>query len=170
VTVIPGPSAVTVALALSGFGGDRFAFDGFLPRKGKERARRLESLGREERAVVIFASPKRLPGDLADLLIACGPERQIAVTRELTKLHEESWVGTLQEAVDHWSELVKGEVTIVLGPHQPAPPSVEAAVALARELVESGTSVRAAARSVAEQTGVSRREVYESLISTQESS
>jgi 16S rRNA (cytidine1402-2'-O)-methyltransferase len=170
VTVVPGPSAVTVAIALSGFGGDRFVFEGFLPRKGKARAERLVSLADELRPVVIFASPKRLMTDLSDLLGACGPDRQVAVTRELTKLHEESWVGSLQDAVEHWPDPVKGEVTLVLGPLDPTRPSIDDAVAMARELVAGGTSVREAARATAEQTGVSRRDVYESLIASQESS
>jgi 16S rRNA (cytidine1402-2'-O)-methyltransferase len=122
------------------------------------------------RPVVIFASPKRLMTDLSDLLGACGPDRQVAVTRELTKLHEESWVGSLQDAVEHWPDPVKGEVTLVLGPLDPTRPSIDDAVAMARELVAGGTSVREAARATAEQTGVSRRDVYESLIASQESS
>lgn len=169
-TVVPGPSAVTTAVALSGFGGDRFVFEGFLPRKGKTRADRIDAIAEDLRPVVIFASPKRLAADLLDLLAACGPDREVAVTRELTKLHEESWVGSLADAAEHWSDAVKGEVTIVLGPRDPTPPSVEEAVERARALVASGVSVREAARSVAEHTGVSRRDVYESLISGQESS
>lgn len=169
VSVVPGPSAVTTAVALSGFGGDRFVFEGFLPRKGRERAERLEAIGQEPRAVVLFASPNRLADDLADLSKACGPSREVAVTRELTKLHEEVWVGPLGESVDRWSGEVKGEVTLVLGPADPKPPSIEEAIQRARALVAGGTSVRQAARQVATETGVSRRDVYEALLADQES-
>lgn len=170
VTVIPGPSAVTTALALSGFGSDRFVFEGFLPRKGRDREDRLASIAAEERPVVLFASPNRLAGDLVDLREVCGPERQVAVTRELTKLHEESWVGSLDAAVERWREETRGEVTVVLGPWSPPEPSLDEAVATARALVAEGTSISAAARLVADRSGVSRRDVYEALLGDQESS
>ncbi len=170
VTVLPGPSAVTAAIALSGFPGDRFVFEGFLPRKGGERERRLGAIAADDRSVVLFASPKRLGADLADLRDACGGDREVAVLRELTKLHEESWVGTLAAAADHWSEEVKGEVTVVLGPRSAESPSAAEAIAAARLLLSEGSSVSEAARSIADQTGVSRREIYESLLKDQESS
>jgi 16S rRNA (cytidine1402-2'-O)-methyltransferase len=170
VSVIPGPSAVTTALALSGFGGDRFVFEGFLPRKGPRRAERLAGIAEESRAVVLFASPNRLAADLSDLSAVCGGTRAVAVTRELTKVHEESWVGQLADAVDRWSGPVKGEVTLVLASTDPVPPSAQGAVAAARQLVAGGASVRESARTVAEQTGVSRRLIYEALLDDQESS
>jgi 16S rRNA (cytidine1402-2'-O)-methyltransferase len=164
VGVVPGPSAVTTSLALSGFGGDRFVFEGFLPRRGLARSQRLEALAGEQRPVVIFASPKRLVTDLADLRDACGGERQVAVTRELTKLYEECWVGSLDEAAEEYGGEVKGEVTLVLGPTGPVSPPLEEAVERARSLVTSGVSVREAARRVADETGASRRDIYEALI------
>jgi 16S rRNA (cytidine1402-2'-O)-methyltransferase len=170
VTVVPGPSAVTTALALAGFGADRFVFEGFLPRKGKERAARLGELGRETRTVVLFASPNRLATDLVDLAQACGGSRQVAVMRELTKLHEETWVGTLEGAVERWPDPVRGEVTLVLAPIEPPAPSLDDAIERARSLVASGTSVREAARAASDETGASRREVYEALLADQESS
>ena len=170
VTVIPGPSAVTTALALSGFGGDRFVFEGFLPRSGGERAQRLEAIGQENRLVVVFASPNRLPKDLADLYAACGGTREVAVMRELTKLHEESWVGSLQMAKERWSQPVKGEVTLVLGPMEPEPPSQVQAIATARRLVAEGSTVSASAKRVSDETGVSRRTIYEALLEDQDSS
>lgn len=170
VTVVPGPSAVTTAVALSGFDADRFVFEGFLPRKGKERSERLAAIGREGRVVVLFASPNRLGHDLADLADVCGTSREVAVMRELTKLHEESWVGSLAAALERWSEPVKGEVTLVLGPAEKEPPSVEEAVDRARRLVADGASVSDAARTASEGTGVSRRAVYEALLEDQESS
>lgn len=165
VTVIPGPSAVTTAVALSGFGGDRFVFEGFLPRKGRERADHLREIAEETRVVVLFASPKRLAADLADLAEACGGSREVAVGRELTKLHEESWVGPLSTAVERWAGPVKGEVTLVLGPVERAAASTADALLRAREMVEGGVSVSDAARLAAAETGVSRRDLYESLIS-----
>lgn len=170
VVVVPGPSAVTAAVALSGFGGDRFVSEGFLPRKGRARAERLEAIATEERVVVVFASPNRLSGDLTDLAQACGGEREVAVTREMTKLHEESWVGTLAQAVEHWTDDVKGEVTLVLSSVPAAEPSLEDAIEKARGMVAGGESVSASARAVADETGVSRRAVYETLIEDQESS
>lgn len=164
VSVVPGPSAVTAALALSGFGGDRFAFEGFLPRKGRARAVRLAALADEERVVVLFASPNRLSTDLGDLAVACGGERYVAVVRELTKLHEECWVGSLADSVDYWVEDVRGEITLVLAPAALPKPSLGEAIERAREIVAGGGSVRMSARRVAEEMGVSRREVYEALL------
>lgn len=170
VIVVPGPSAVTTALALSGFGGDRFVFEGFLPRGGRERAERLEAIAREPRVVVLFASPNRLPRDLADLTAVCGADREVAVARELTKLHEESWVGSLGAAVERWRDPVKGEVTLVLGPGEGETPSLDDAIEEARSLVGQGASVSDAAREVSGGRGVSRRAVYEALLEDQESS
>lgn len=170
VTVVPGPSAVTTALALSGFDADRFVFEGFLPRKGKERGERLQSIAKDPRPVVIFASPNRLGDDLSELSRVCGGQRRVAVTRELTKLHEESWVGSLDAAVERWSEPVKGEVTLVLGPLAAEPPSLGDAIAEARQLVADGKTIRESAREVANRAGVSRRDIYEALIGDQDSS
>lgn len=164
VSVIPGPSAVTTAVALSGFDGDRFVFEGFLPRKGRERSARLREIADETRTVVLFASPKRLPADLVDLAEACGGTRDVAVGRELTKLHEESWVGPLSAAVQRWTEPVKGEVTLVLGPIEAAVVPTSEALLRARVLTGEGASVSDAARQAAMETGVSRRDLYELLI------
>ena len=167
-TVIPGPSAVTTAITLSGFGGDRFSFEGFLPKKGKERSRRLHQLGFEDRPVVMFASPHRLPGDLRDLLDVVGFDRKVAVTREMTKLHEEVWVGTLGEAVERWTGEIKGEITLVLEGGSLTPVTAEAAIAEARSLVDAGNSPSDAARSVAQASGVSRRVIYQALLEGQD--
>jgi 16S rRNA (cytidine1402-2'-O)-methyltransferase len=167
-TVIPGPSAVTTAITLSGFGGDRFSFEGFLPKKGKERSRRLHQLGFEDRPVVMFASPHRLAGDLRDLLDVVGVDRKVAVTREMTKLHEEVWVGTLGEAVERWTGEIKGEITLVLEGGSLTPVTAEAAIAEARSLVDAGNSPSDAARSVAQDSGVSRRVIYQALLEGQD--
>lgn len=164
VVVLPGPSAVTTAIALSGFPGDRFAFEGFLPRKGAERKRRIGVIGEETRPVVVFASPKRLAADLADLA-SSEPEREVAVIREMSKLHEEVWTGSVAEGARHWSDVeVKGEITVVMGPTEPRPGSVADAVAAARALVEDGQLASAAARQAASASGVSRRDVYQGLL------
>lgn len=169
VTVIPGPSAVTMAVALSGFSGDRFVFEGFLPKKGKEREQRLARLGNEDRQVVLFVSPHRLVDDLEDLRSVVGPARLLTVNRELTKLHEEVWSGTVEEAVRHWSgRRVKGELTVVVAPGEPGESDITEGVELARELVKSGSSVSEAAREVAGSTGLSRRAIYQRLIDGQE--
>jgi 16S rRNA (cytidine1402-2'-O)-methyltransferase len=170
VVAVPGPSAVTMAVAVSGFGGDRFVFEGFLPRRGKERADRLAAIRLEPRATVIFASPKRLARDLADLEGVCGPSREVAVTRELTKLHEEVWVGTLGDAVQKWKEEVRGEVTLVLGPVDLGGVSLDDAVKAAQALVDGGVPISEAARSVASDAGVSRRSLYQRLLEGQGSS
>lgn len=165
---IPGPSAVTTAVAVSGFGGDRFSFEGFLPRKGRERKDRLAAVALETRPVVLFASPNRLGADLADLAGVMEPDRLVVVARELTKLHEETWSGTLASAVDRWGEAdVRGEVTVVIGPGRAPVADVEEAVSLARSLVEQGIAPSAAAREAAAATGVSRRPVYQALLDDQ---
>jgi 16S rRNA (cytidine1402-2'-O)-methyltransferase len=168
VTVIPGPSSVLTALALSGFPADRFVFEGFLPRRGKDRSARLAGLASEDRTAVVFASPRRLGDDLQAMLGVMGPGRRVAVTRELTKLHEEVWVGSLAEAVERWGGEVKGEVTIVVAPRVTPPgQDLDGAVSTARSLVEAGESVSEAARRVAEETGVSRRVIYQALVAGQ---
>jgi len=165
VTVVPGPSAVTSALALAGFGGDRFVFEGFLPRKGEEREARLGRMAAEDRPVVLFVSPHRLMGDLESLAAAFGTERRVAIAREMTKLHEEVWVGGLGEALEEWSNRqVKGEITVVVEAG-PGPEVTEnEAIAAARRQVEMGMSPSEAARDVSDLTGVSRRTIYQALI------
>ncbi len=168
VTVVPGPSSVTTAVAASGFSADRFVFDGFLPRKGKERNTRISALVSEVRPAVIFASPHRLSEDLADLRLTLGDEREITVCRELTKLHEEVWTGTLGEAVSRWVGDTKGEVTLVVGPALPQQESIEDVLEEALILMESGSSVSDAARKVAETSGLRRRDIYQALLERQE--
>ena len=170
VTVVPGPSAVVAAVALAGFGGDRFVFEGFLPRKGKERSERLRRIGGEDRPVILFVSPHRLVADLESIAAATGPEREIVITREMTKLHEEVWSGPVAQAIEEWSDRdVKGEVTVVIAPGPLEAPSFDAALVEARGLVEGGAAPSEAARRVATETGVSRREIYEVLIGDQRS-
>ena len=163
VTAVPGPSAVLTALAVSGLPVDRFCFEGFLPRKAGERARRLEALAREERTLVFFEAPHRTEAALAAMAQAWGDDRSGAVCRELTKTHEEVRRGPLRDLVDWAAAGVRGEVTIVVagatgGPALDGDPeTLRAAVA---ELEESGTSRKEAIVEVARAAGVPRREVY----------
>jgi 16S rRNA (cytidine1402-2'-O)-methyltransferase len=167
VTGIPGPSAVTLAVAVSGLAADRFVFEGFLPKRGGDRSTRIGAIVGEERAVVLFAAPSRLAADLSDLAAAHDRRRECVVCRELTKLHEEIWRGTLQDAAAHWADReVKGEVTVVLGPQEPEEPDLESAVAAAMGLIAGGSTRSRAVRDAAEAHGVSRRELYERVITS----
>ena len=161
VTVVPGPSAGVAALAVSGLPAARWAFEGFLPRAGRDRADRLTEIARERRTVVVYESPHRLRGCLEDLAAACGGQRRAAVARELTKLHEEVARGTLAELAA-WAEgPVKGEVVVVIegaGP-EPEPDDSELAEAL-KAAMASGASRRDAATEVAAAYGVPRRRAY----------
>ena len=164
VTGVPGPSAVTLAIALSGESGDRFVFEGFLPRKGGIRAKRIEAIGSEERTIVLFCAPSRLAADLTDLAARVG-DRICVVCREMTKLHEEVWRGTITDAAEHWSQrAVKGEVTVVIAGGTVVEPSLDAAIETAVNAIENGERPSAAVRRVSKETGVSRRSLYEAVI------
>jgi 16S rRNA (cytidine1402-2'-O)-methyltransferase len=164
VTVVPGPSAVLTALVASGLATDRFCFEGFLPRSGRDRTARLAALAAEPRTSVLFEAPGRVPATLADLAAVCGAGRPVAVARELTKLHEEIWRGTLGGAVDWAAEGVRGEVVLVVG-GAPEPEGVEVPEeVLAAELataLAAGARTRGAVDEVAARHGVPRRRVYE---------
>jgi 16S rRNA (cytidine1402-2'-O)-methyltransferase len=163
VSVIPGPSAVIAAVAVSGFGADRFVFEGFLPRKGGERRRRVEQVALEERTVVLFSSPRRLTRDLEDLAAVCGDDRALCVARELSKRFEEIWWGSTGAAAAHWAGVgPRGEFTVVLAPAD-RPADLDGAVEIARELLEEGASRSDAARRAAAASGASRREIYERI-------
>ena len=166
VTVVPGPSAGLAALAVSGLPTTRFCFEGFLPRKGRARAERLEQIAREHRTTVLYESPHRLRSCLTDLAEACGPLRRAAVARELTKLHEELVRGSLAELCE-WSEgPVKGEVVVVIEGAQKADTEAtdEELRAAVEALVADGVSRRDAAASAAAAHGVSRRRVYNLVV------
>src|SRR4051812_37472553 len=121
ITSVPGPSAVTTALAVSGLPSDRFCFEGFLPRKGGERRTKLASLADERRTMVFFESPHRLADALADAAGAFGDDRAAAVCRELTKTHEEIRRGPLADLAAWAADGVKGEITLVVGGASAAP-------------------------------------------------
>jgi len=162
VTGVPGPSAVTLAAALSGLPTDRFVFEGFLPRRGGKRSARIGALAAEERTAIVFCAPGRLAADLADLVAALGGARPAVVCREMTKRHEEVWRGTLAAAAEHWAAVVvRGEVTVVLGGAPVTAPDLEAALLRVESLLAEGSSLSAACRRVAAETGVRRRGLYQ---------
>jgi 16S rRNA (cytidine1402-2'-O)-methyltransferase len=166
VTAVPGPSAVTTALALSGLPCDRFCFEGFLPRKGGERRARLAELAAERRTLVFFESPHRLADALADAVGAFGADRPAAVCRELTKTHEEVRRGPLAELAAWAADGVRGEITLVVGgaaeePVRLSPAELAAAVA-AEEA--AGASRKDAIRAVVGRTGLPRRTVYDAVV------
>ena len=160
VRVVPGPSAAIAALVVSGLPTDRFVFEGFLPRKRGERIRRLEALKDDERTLVVFESPRRLTQLMGELLEVFG-DRNVAVARELTKLHEQVVRARLSEMMGRFDE-VKGEVVVVVG-GAAADPSLADAMEDARRMVESGLRKRDAARAVAQARGVSSNAVYRAL-------
>lgn len=163
VATIPGPTAVAAALSVSGLSADRYSFLGFLPRKGGDRRRLLDQIAQSEWTVVVFEAPTRAAELLADLAVACGPQRQAVVARELTKVFEESRGGTLGDLAGYYAAApVRGEVTIVIaGSGKPAdaapPPDVEER---ARALLVEGLSRKDAAGRLAEETGISRNTAY----------
>lgn len=167
VTAVPGPSAVVAALTVAGAGVGRFSFEGFLPRKGAERAGRLREVAQSDRPVVVYESPQRLLATLADLAERCGPQRRVAVCRELTKLHEEVVRGTLADALSHFSETPpRGEITVVVHPRPAVEaendrPGDEQLLAELEARIASGSSRRDAVGAVAERHGLSRRVVYD---------
>ncbi len=160
VEVLPGPSAVTTALVASGLPIDRWRFEGFLPRRPGELERVLSS----PETVVAFESPRRLPASLS-ALAALAPDREAAVCRELTKLHEEVVRGTLGELARRLRDEVKGEIVVVIAPAQAraAGADVGFAVDALRRLVQSGARPRAAASVVAALTGTRANDLYRGL-------
>ncbi len=161
VTVVPGPSSVLAALVVSGLPTERFCVEGFLPRKGRERRRRLEALAGEERTAVVLEAPGRLAATLTELAAACG-DRPVAVARELTKLHEEVWRGSLSGAAAAFgAEEVRGEVVVVLGgAPPPAPPGDDEVAEAVRRRLAAGAGPRRAAELVAADLDVPRRRAY----------
>lgn len=171
VDVVPGPSAVLAALAVSGLPTDRFAFEGFLPRSGRARSERLAEVAADARTTVLFESPRRVAATLADLARACG-DRRACVARELTKLHQEILRGRLTELeASCRGREPKGEVTIVVEGAPSAPAAgggLEAAVEVARAMVAEGARKREAARATAALHGVRTGDVYAALTSPRE--
>jgi len=163
VVTIPGPTAVAAALAVSGLPADRYAFFGFLPRKGGERRRLLELIAHSEWTVVVFEAPNRAAELLVDLAAACGGERRAVVARELTKVFEESRGGTLAELAGYYADApVRGEVTIVVagGGKQPPPAPPVDLEERARTLLAEGLSRKDVVQRLADETGIARNTAY----------
>jgi 16S rRNA (cytidine1402-2'-O)-methyltransferase len=162
VEVVPGPSAVIAALVLSGLPSGRFCFEGFLPRKGPARRARLDALREERRVTVIYEAPHRVRQTLDDLCQALGPLRRVSISRELTKLHEETWRGSLDRAVDHLSaNEPRGEYVIVLdGAPPPGPPADDEVEAALRAALDAGADKKTAIVDVAGRLGLPKRHVY----------
>jgi 16S rRNA (cytidine1402-2'-O)-methyltransferase len=166
VTALPGPSAVTTALAVSGLPVDRFCFEGFLPRKAGERRRALAALAGEPRTLVLFEAPHRLAEALADLAEAFGPDRPAAICRELTKTYEQVRRGSLAELAEWAGGDVRGEITLVVAGAAPAPaetdPAALAAEVAAREA--AGQARKEAIADVARVRGVPKRAVFDAVV------
>ncbi|MEX2548236.1 MAG: 16S rRNA (cytidine(1402)-2'-O)-methyltransferase [Chloroflexota bacterium] len=165
VVPIPGASAVLAALVASGLPSARWGFEGFLPRRGSERRSRLERICTDERTTVLFEAPGRAAATLEDLAAACGSDRPAALCRELTKLHEDVWRGSLGQVAERASaETVRGEVTIVIAGNESdgTKPSMDIAAARSEvdRLVGEGMSRSSAAREVAQRTGLPRRDLF----------
>lgn len=163
IEVVPGPSAAITALVASGLPAGRFAFEGFLPRKGSGRTERLKAIAPERRTVVLYEAPHRLARTLADLLASCGADRRIVLARELTKLHEEHWRGTLAEAVAHAAAVEpRGEYVVVLdGAPAPAEVTDDDIVAAIARAKAAGASTRDAVAEAAAELGVAKRRAYD---------
>ena len=159
----PGPVAFVVAAAISGLPTERIAFDGFLPRSGAERRERLTEVARERRTLVLYEAPHRLVKTLTDLRDVCGPDRTIVLARELTKLHEDIWRGTLSDAVQHALAVEpRGEYALVLAPYVSDTVEVSDADILSelQQRTSRGLSKRDAIDEVTAALGVPRKRVY----------
>ncbi|QIZ70268.1 16S rRNA (cytidine(1402)-2'-O)-methyltransferase [Oxynema aestuarii] len=166
---IPGVSACVTAVSASGLPSDRFVFEGFLPAKGQDRQNRLEALVVETRAIVLYESPHRLRETLQDLAKTLGGDRAAVLGRELTKLHEQFWRGTLNEAIAYYESEVQpqGEFTLVIAPGDREEPilSPEAIKAELKALLDRGISRSQASRQLAQNTALSRRDIYQIALS-----
>jgi 16S rRNA (cytidine1402-2'-O)-methyltransferase len=166
VRAVPGPSAVTTALAVSGLASDRWVFEGFLPRGAGERRSRLASLASERRTLVLLESPRRLGRTLAELAEAFGADRPAVVCRELTKTYEEV-VRLPLAGLAAWAaeREVRGEITLVVGgAPEPAPPQASDLAAMVSAREAAGLDRKAAMTEVARATGVPRRDVYDAVL------
>jgi 16S rRNA (cytidine1402-2'-O)-methyltransferase len=161
VEVVPGPSAVVAALVLSGLPTSRFAFEGFLPRKGGDRRARLVAVAGATGTTVIYEAPGRVAATLADLVEHCGGDRPVALVREITKRFEETWRGSLADALAKvGTDEPRGEWVLVLGGASPPLVDDETITSALHDLTETGSARRAAVDDVAATLGVPRNRVY----------
>jgi 16S rRNA (cytidine1402-2'-O)-methyltransferase len=163
VEVVPGASAAIAALVVSGLPTGRFTFEGFLPRRGSGRSERIDTRRTEQRTTILYEAPHRVRRTMAELAEGLGPLRRVAIVRELTKLHEEVWRGTLGGAVDHLAEREpRGEYVLVLGgAAPPAEPSTEDVTEALRSRLAAGDDKKTATAQVAKELRVPKRQVYE---------
>lgn len=164
VTCVPGPSAVLMALAVSGLPVDRFCFDGFLPRRPGEKARVLAEAADERRTMVFFEAPHRLAATLAAMAVAFGRDRRAAVCRELTKTYEEVRRGTVAELAEWARDGARGEITVVVAGAQRQAASLDDALDGIRERVAAGERLTQVCADVAARTGLSRKELYDAAV------
>lgn len=164
VTSVPGPTAVTTALAISGMPTDRFCFEGFLPRKRGERRRRLQELVDETRTTVLYEAPHRVTDLLHDAVEILGAQRHAAICRELTKTYEEVHRGTLAQLRDWVEQGVRGEITLVLAGATAQTVSLADAVGMVDEVVADGEKTSRAVAGIAARTGLRRRELYDAFL------
>jgi 16S rRNA (cytidine1402-2'-O)-methyltransferase len=164
VVAIPGPSVITTALAVSGLPLGKFVYIGFLPRKAGERRRLLKSVAAEDGTIVILEAPHRLQAALSDILLVLG-DRMLAVCRELTKIHEEVFRGSVSQAIDHFTE-PRGEFTLVIEGKQDKdkPQLTEEVKRQLRSLRVSGRTAKQAIAEVAGETGLSKRALYQAWL------
>jgi 16S rRNA (cytidine1402-2'-O)-methyltransferase len=166
VSVVAGPSAAIAALVVSGLSTGRFVFEGFLPRKGSGRTGRLASLATEQRTILLYEAPHRVVATIADLAAALGDQRRVVMVRELTKLHEEVWRGSLGDARAHVSEVTpRGEyVLVVEGAPEPSQATAEDVEAALRAHLSAGADRKTAVADVARELGVAKRVVYDASL------
>ncbi len=163
VSAVPGPAALVMALVISGLDSTRFVFEGFLPRSGRERTDRLAEVATERRTVVLYEAPHRVQRTITDLGVACGLDRRVALTRELTKLHEEVWRGTLADAAAHLAARApRGEYVVVLEGAPLADAADDSVVLAALHMaLAGGADRRTAIATVMANTGAAKRRVYD---------
>jgi len=166
---VPGPSAVVTALAISGMSAKRFCFEGFLSLGKQERKERLQELKTERRTMVFYEAPHKLKATLKDFSLTFGDERQIAIVKEITKLHETVLKLTLGEAVEYYEQnQPKGEFVLIIDGTKKEKNKTECslaeAVEIAEQLMKKGLSASAAAKEASESTGRRKNEIYRSLI------
>ncbi len=164
VTCVPGPSAVLMALAVSGLPVDRFCFEGFCSRKAGERGRQLVALADERRTMVFFEAPHRLAETLRAMADAFGADRSAAVCRELTKTYEEVRRGPLADLAGWAADGVRGEITVVVAGAVPRRVSVPEALPAVRDLVDGGLRLKDACGQVAADTGLSKKALYDAAV------
>lgn len=163
VSAVPGPAALVMALVISGFDSTRFVFEGFLPRSGRERSDRIAEVAAERRTIVLYEAPHRVERTVTDLAAVCGLSRRIALTRELTKLHEEVWRGTLADAAVHLAERApRGEYVVVVEGAPLADAADDSTVLAALHMaLATGADRRTAIATVMADTGAAKRRVYD---------